>query len=77
MAPNNKLDREEILQAVVLTDSFNERFMPITLDKPRCLLPLANIPLIDYTLEFLAVAGVQEIFILLTSHADQIKRHLR
>jgi hypothetical protein len=26
---------EEILQAVVVADSFNERFLPITLEKPR------------------------------------------
>lgn len=28
-------EEDKILQAVVIADSFNERFMPITLDKPR------------------------------------------
>lgn len=28
-------EEDKILQAVVISDSFNERFMPITLDKPR------------------------------------------
>jgi hypothetical protein len=37
-AGNNFLieaEEDKILQAVVIADSFNERFMPITLDKPR------------------------------------------
>lgn len=69
-------DQEFILQAVVIGDSFNERFMPITLDKPRCLLPLVNIPLIEYTFECLATSGVQEVFLLVHSHADQIKQYI-
>jgi translation initiation factor eIF-2B subunit epsilon len=28
-------EEDKILQAVVIADSFNERFMPITIDKPR------------------------------------------
>lgn len=30
-------EEDKILQAVVIADSFNERFMPITIDKPRVL----------------------------------------
>ena len=75
-ATNTASEQEEILQAVVIADSFNERFMPITLDKPRCLLPLANVPLIEYTLEFLALSGVQEVILFCRSHADQIKQYV-
>lgn len=67
---------EDILQAVVIADSFNERFMPITLDKPRCLLPLLNVPIIEYTFEFLAISGVQEVILLCRAHADQIKHYI-
>lgn len=42
----------------------------------QCLLPLVNVPLIEYTLEFLAVAGVQEIFIFCKSHSEQIKNYI-
>ncbi|KAG9291448.1 hypothetical protein G9A89_021867 [Geosiphon pyriformis] len=81
MGPTTKssgrnLESETPLQAVVLADSFNERFRPITLEKPRCLLPLCNTPLIEYTLEFLAVAGVQEVILFCREHADQIKAYL-
>ncbi|KAI0318651.1 nucleotide-diphospho-sugar transferase [Amylostereum chailletii] len=66
-------EEDEILQAVILADSFNKRFKPLTTDKPRCLLPICNAPLLDWTLESLALAGVQEVFVICRSHADQIK----
>lgn len=68
---------EHPLQAVLLADSAEARFRPLTLEKPRCLLPLVNVPLIEYTLEFLAAAGVQEIIVFVKSHADQIKDYLK
>ena len=72
----NKWDTEDVFQAVVIADSFNFRFLPITIEKPRALLPLVNRPLIDYTVEFLAVAGIQEIFVFCCAHADMIRAHL-
>ena len=80
MPPKNKKQKEivqdERFQAIVLTDSFETRFMPLTLVKPRCLLPLANVPLIDYTLEFLAKAGVNEVYLMCSLHADQIQQYI-
>ncbi|KAL1862981.1 hypothetical protein VTK73DRAFT_6512 [Phialemonium thermophilum] len=67
---------EDVLQAVVLADSFQDRFRPFTLEKPRCLLPLANTPLIEYTLEFLAMNGVQEVFLYCGAHTDQIETYI-
>ncbi|PNS21681.1 hypothetical protein CAC42_1535 [Sphaceloma murrayae] len=70
---------EEPLQAVVLCDSFETRFYPLTLERPRCLLPLANTPLIEYTLAFLAASGVQEVYLYLsssTSHTAQIETYI-
>ncbi|KAI4260928.1 MAG: hypothetical protein LQ352_000083 [Teloschistes flavicans] len=68
--------REESLQAVVLADSFETRFVPFTLEKPRCLLPLANTPLIEYTLEFLASSGVEDILIYCGSHTEQVEDYV-
>ena len=72
-----KWDPEDVIQAVIIADSFNYRFLPVTIEKPRALLPLVNRPLIDYTVEFLAVAGVQEIFVFCCAHAELIKAHLQ
>ncbi len=71
-----KWNAEDVVQAVVIADSFSFRFLPITIEKPRALLPLVNRPLIDYTVEFLAVSGVDEIFVFCCSHAEMIKKYL-
>lgn len=77
MAPKKKKELvDERFQAVVLTDSYETRFMPLTAVRPRCLLPLANVPLIEYTLEFLARAGVNEVFLMCSSHADQVQQYI-
>ncbi|PYI30234.1 translation initiation factor eif-2b epsilon subunit [Aspergillus indologenus CBS 114.80] len=67
---------EETLQAVVLADTFETRFEPFTLERPRCLLTLANTPLIEYTLEFLANAGVEDVFLYGGAHSDQLERYI-
>ncbi|KAF9929030.1 hypothetical protein FBU30_001939 [Linnemannia zychae] len=78
MPPKEKVEStEQVLQAVILADSFDERFQPITLETARCLLPLCNVPLISYTFEFLAVAGVQEIFVFCCSHSDKVKAYVK
>ncbi|KAF2436009.1 heat shock transcription factor 2 [Tothia fuscella] len=69
-------EREEPLQAVILADPFETRFSPFTLEKPRCLLPLANTPLIEYTFEFLANAGVEEVFVYCGAHKEQVEEYI-
>ncbi|MCJ1471650.1 hypothetical protein MMC13_000290 [Lambiella insularis] len=68
--------REDTLQAVVLADSYERRFAPFTLERPRCLLPLANTPLIEYTLEFLANAGVEDVYIYCGAHTEQVEQYI-
>ncbi|KAI1162743.1 eIF4-gamma/eIF5/eIF2-epsilon [Nemania serpens] len=68
--------REDALQAVLIADDFQTRFLPFSLDKPRCLLPLANTPLIEYTLEFLVMNDVQDVFIYCGAHHEQIEHYI-
>ncbi|KAF5330335.1 hypothetical protein D9619_005811 [Psilocybe cf. subviscida] len=70
-------EEEEVLQAVILADSFNKRFRPLTTRKPRCLLPICNAPLLDWTFESLALAGVQEVFVICRSHAELVKEAIK
>uniref|UniRef100_A0A8C5C4V2 Translation initiation factor eIF2B subunit epsilon n=1 Tax=Gadus morhua TaxID=8049 RepID=A0A8C5C4V2_GADMO len=69
-------EEEQPLQAVLIADSFNRRFFPITKDQPRALLPLGNVAMIDYTLEFLTSTGVQETFVFCCWMSHKIKEHL-
>ncbi|EOY10659.1 Trimeric LpxA-like enzyme isoform 1 [Theobroma cacao] len=73
-------DPEELarhpLQAILLADSFTTKFRPITLERPKVLLPLANIPMIDYTLAWLESAGVEEVFVFCCAHSKQVIDYL-
>uniref|UniRef100_A0A672T0Q0 Translation initiation factor eIF2B subunit epsilon n=1 Tax=Sinocyclocheilus grahami TaxID=75366 RepID=A0A672T0Q0_SINGR len=70
-------EQQPLLQAVLVADSFNRRFFPISKDQPRALLPLANVSMIDYTLEFLTSTGVQETFVFCCWMSSKIKEHLQ
>jgi len=69
-------DQEEALQAILLADSFKKRMTPITYTTPKSLLPLVNVPILEYTLELLVSAGVKELFIVCCCHADKIQEHV-
>lgn len=72
----NEQPDEDPLVAVILADSYDEHFTPLTLGTPRCLLPLANVPLIDYSIESATVTGVNHIYILACAHSNQIRQHV-
>ncbi|GAA5877759.1 hypothetical protein JCM16303_000227 [Sporobolomyces ruberrimus] len=44
--------------------------------RPWCLLPLLNIPLLGWTLESLASAGVEQVFLFAKDGADEIRQYL-
>ncbi|KIX00744.1 uncharacterized protein Z518_09809 [Rhinocladiella mackenziei CBS 650.93] len=68
--------KEDPLQAVIIADTFETRFIPFTVERPRCLLTLANTPLIEYSLEYLASAGVQIVYIYAGAHVDQVETYI-
>jgi translation initiation factor eIF-2B subunit epsilon len=69
-------DGEELLQAILLADSFRKRMTPITYTTPKSLLPLVNVPILEYTLELLVSAGVKELFIVCCCHAEKIQEYV-
>ncbi|XP_024179975.1 translation initiation factor eIF-2B subunit epsilon isoform X2 [Rosa chinensis] len=73
-------DPEELarlpLQAILLADSFTTKFRPITLERPKVLLPLVNAPMISYTLAWLESAGVEEVFVVCCAHSKQVISYL-
>uniref|UniRef100_W5MB06 Translation initiation factor eIF2B subunit epsilon n=1 Tax=Lepisosteus oculatus TaxID=7918 RepID=W5MB06_LEPOC len=74
--PAGQEEEEQPLQAVLIADSFTRRFFPISKDQPRALFPLANVAMIDYTLECLTATGVQETFVFCCWMSNKIKEHL-
>ncbi|KAB1212650.1 putative translation initiation factor eIF-2B subunit epsilon [Morella rubra] len=69
-------DSEELarvpLQAILLADSFATKFRPITLERPKVLLPLVNVPMLNYTLAWLESAGVEEVIVFCCAHSKQV-----
>jgi len=62
------------LKAVVLAGGFATRLRPLTLTKPKPLLPILNRPLLDWTLNLLKKAGCDEVFLAVRYLSDMIKR---
>lgn len=71
---NDDAKHEQALQAVLLADSFTKTFRPLSLDKSKVLCPLNNVPMIDYAMEFLAGAGVEEVFVICLG--DAVEDHV-
>ena len=70
--------QREPLQAVLIADSFTSTFRPITLSSstPRVLCPLNNVTLLDYSIEWLAGAGVEELLVLCVSGHAAVSAHI-
>ncbi|CAH2009067.1 unnamed protein product [Acanthoscelides obtectus] len=68
--------KENAVQAIVVADTFDDEFLPISEEMPHALLPVLNRPLIDYTLEFLSLGGIEETFLFCCTHVDAVKRHI-
>ncbi len=64
------------MHALILAAGRGERLRPLTDDLPKPLLPVGGRPLIDYLIEALARAGVRQLVVKLSWHADQLRRHL-
>ena len=75
---SDDVKREQKLQAVVLCgcNVFSNAFEPIMSESPTALMPIMNIPAIEYTIEFLSQNNVEEIFIFSIQHADIIKDYI-
>lgn len=87
------LKTEQKLQAVLIADTYDHYFLPLAFELPKVfgfsrflsapdvgvqsLCPLVNIPLIDYSIEFLAISGVQEIFLFYSQNQPKVEEYLR
>lgn len=61
------------MKAIVLAAGVGSRLGELTKHTPKCLLPIAGRPALDYWCEMLANAGVSEVFINTHHHAEQVR----
>jgi N-acetyl-alpha-D-muramate 1-phosphate uridylyltransferase len=64
------------MKAMVLAAGRGERMRPLTLDRPKPLLTVGGLPLIEHHLHALAMAGYQDVVINLSWLGDQIRAAL-
>ena len=65
------------MKAVILCAGKGERMRPLTDYKPKCLLPLANKPLLDYQIEMLKKVGIDEIGLVVGYLDSEIREYLK
>jgi len=73
VSTHGKQEKTTNMQAILFAESFTNRFKPISCDRPKCLFPLANIPILLYSLEFLAVNNVSQVILVSTKDSRVFK----
>uniref|UniRef100_A0A1L8DSJ2 Translation initiation factor eIF2B subunit epsilon n=1 Tax=Nyssomyia neivai TaxID=330878 RepID=A0A1L8DSJ2_9DIPT len=71
-----KLEKKEVSQAIIVANNFTDNFAPFTDTKPIALLPIVNVPFLDYAIEFLNFSRIEETFIVVSSGIDQVRSHI-
>ena len=63
-------------KAIILAGGLGTRLRPLTDTLPKCLVPIAGRPLLDYWVDALARAGVRLARVNNHAHADQVRAHV-
>ena len=63
------------MKAVVMAGGLGTRLHPLTINIPKPMIPVANRPLMEYTIELLAKYGLRDILVLLYHQPHIIKSH--
>ena len=62
---------------MIVAESFQMKFKPVSHERLKCMFPVANVPIIHYVIEFLLTNKVTEIFIAVCTHRGQIDTFLK
>ena len=65
------------MKAMILAAGIGTRLRPITLEKPKCLVEVQGISLLEHTIRYLKYFGVKEIVINVHHFADQIEQFIQ
>ncbi len=64
------------VRAVLLAGGLGTRLRPITLDTPKCLVPIADRPLLDYWFDLLEEADIRDVLINNHHLPDQVREYI-
>jgi UDP-N-acetylglucosamine diphosphorylase/glucosamine-1-phosphate N-acetyltransferase len=65
------------MRAVILTAGEGTRMRPLTLTRPKTMLPVGGVPLLQYNVEALRDAGLEDITLVVGYHKDAVKKHFQ
>ncbi len=69
------MQTKKVRKAVIAAAGFGTRFLPQTKAMPKEMLPLVDKPIIQYIVEELAEAGIEDIVIVTGYHKRSIEDH--
>ncbi|HEY7141778.1 MAG TPA: NDP-sugar synthase [Methylomirabilota bacterium] len=61
------------VQAVILAGGLGTRLRPLTLERPKPVVPLLNVPFLSYQLALLGVHGVRDVILSVSHRAEAIR----
>ncbi len=64
------------MQAVILAAGEGKRLRPLTRSRPKAMIPVGNIPVMDYVVSSLKTCGIRDIIIVVGYRKEQVIRHL-
>lgn len=63
------------MKGIIIAGGFGTRLRPLTYNRPKHLLPVANRPFLEYQVAILKRHGIRDIIFATNYHADQIEAH--
>lgn len=66
---------QKIRKAVIPAAGLGTRFLPVTKAVPKELLPIVDIPTLQYIIEEAAASGIEEVLLVVSESKDAIKTH--
>jgi choline kinase len=64
------------MKAIILSAGQGRRLLPLTANRPKCLIPLSGRPLLEWQLRHLEAAGINEAVVVTGFGADQVEAAL-
>ncbi|XP_055913277.1 translation initiation factor eIF-2B subunit epsilon [Eupeodes corollae] len=68
---------KEVIQAILIADNNVDNFRPLSDNISTALLPLVNVPLLDYALESLNHSGIEEVFVFSSFFLNDVREHIK
>lgn len=65
------------MKAIIMAGGFGTRLRPLTINAPKPMVPIANIPIMEHVVTLLKRHGITDITSLLYFQADKIKDHFK